>query len=423
MEKKKVILYGAGENALLTHKLTLTRIGDSEPIAFCDRDPHKHGKHFLDLPVLSFAGAKEQFGVFDVYVTANERHAPDIIGYLLENGVKPGNIINYEPVEKRKGCVFLESVLLLQFNGGFVSVKICDCISEGGATRGRPEFNIAPSEFSGDSFGKAIAYMDGLADAIVDGHVPECCKDCPFIKEQYYFVNRVKRHVILGGNVACNYKCLHCTNGVLFEKYQSSVYDDLNIAMDTIMASGVMHEDAVIAFGVGEPTIDSNHAAFLRKIEKHPLILFSNGYLFSDAVADVLRRGCAELCVSIDAGTPETYHKIKGVDGFKQVCANIRKYAEHGTVILKYILFEGINVNDADIGGFYALADETAAMVLLSRDFYMEGVLSDCALEKSAEFIARYRGKGKLSRIIGFQRDDESDRLQKLLEAIQDDKH
>jgi molybdenum cofactor biosynthesis enzyme MoaA len=313
--------------------------------------------------------------------------------------------------------------LLLQFNGGFVSVKTCDCISEGGAARDRPEFNIAPSDFTPAAFGKAIAYMDGLADDIRDGRVPECCSACPFIKEQHFFANRKKRHVILGGSVACNYRCLHCTNAVLFEKYQSSVYDDINAAMDAIGASGVLHEDAVIAFSVGEFTLDNAHAAFLRKHEKHPLMLFSNGYLFSEAVADILKHGCAELYVSIDAGTPETYRKIKGVDGFGQVCANIKRYSECGTVILKYIMFEGVNVNDADIGGFYALADEAADMVLLSRDFYMDGTLSDYALEKSAEFITRYRSTGKLSRIVGFQRGDESERLQKMLETIQNAKH
>jgi MoaA/NifB/PqqE/SkfB family radical SAM enzyme len=423
MEKKKVILYGASENALLTHKLTMTRIGEREPVAFCDRDPHKQGKRFLGLPIVSFAEAKGLFGDFDIYVTANERHAPDIIGYLLENGVGHESIINFEPVEKRRGCVFLDAVLLLQFNGGFVSVKTCDCISEGGAARGRPGFNIEPSEFTPAAFGKAMAYMDGLADDIRDCRVPECCAACSFIKEQYFFATRKKRHVILGGNIACNYKCLHCTNAVLFEKYQSSVYDDINIAMDTIDASGVLHKDAVIAFSVGEFTIDNAHAAFLRKHARHPLVLYSNGYLYSEAVADALRQGCAELCVSIDAGTPETYRKIKGVDGFGQVCANIKRYSERGIVILKYIMFEGVNVNDADIGGFYSLADEAADMVLLSRDFYMEGTLSDYALEKSAEFIARYRNAGKLSRIVGFQRGDEDDRLQKMLEAIQNGEH
>jgi hypothetical protein len=57
-------------------------------------------------------------------------------------------------------------------------------------------------------------------------------------------------------------------------------------------------------------------------------------------------------------------------------------------------------------------------MVLLSRDFYAEGILSDNTLKKSAEFITRYRKAGKLSRIVGYQRYDENERLNKLLEVM-----
>jgi len=419
MEKRKVVFYGAGEHAMLTHKLTLAHASGWTPVAFCDRDTYKQGKHFLGLPVLSFADAKEKFGNFDVFVTANERNAPDIIGYLLENGVKPESILNYESVEKRMGCSYLEAVLLLQFNGGFVSVKICDCISEGGEKRERPEFNIKPIDFNAKTFRESIIFMNNLADAIKTGCVPDCCKACPFIKEQYFFSSRKKRHLILGGNVECNYKCLHCTNAELFEKYQSTnVYDDLNIAVDVIEDSGIMHENTVIAFGVGELTINAQHEAFLRKIRKYPLMLFSNGYLFSGTVADTLKQGYASLCISVDAGTRETYYKIKGIDGFEQVCANLRKYSEYGMLLLKYIMYEGINVDDANLEGFYALADDSASMVLLSRDFYAEGALSDYTLKKSAEFIARYRNTGKLSRIIGYQRGDEYERLRKLQENV-----
>jgi molybdenum cofactor biosynthesis enzyme MoaA len=208
----------------------------------------------------------------------------------------------------------------------------------------------------------------------------------------------------------------------LFEKYRSSVYDDLNIAMDVIEKSGVLHEEATIAFSVGEFTVDKRHHAFLRKIGKYPLMLFSNGYRYSQAVADALRQGHAELYVSVDAGTRESYLKIKGVDGFERVRENLRKYSECGMVVLKYIMFEGINVNDTDLGNFYEFSDEVADMVVLSRDFYAEGSLSDHTLMKSAEFIDRYRNAGKLSRIVGYQRTDESRRLQGYLKDLQNAK-
>jgi FlaA1/EpsC-like NDP-sugar epimerase len=83
MENRKVIFYGAGENAELKHKFTLKRIGRREPVAFCDRDTHKQGGSFLGLPVMPFAEAAERFSDFDIFVTANDVHAPSIFGYLI----------------------------------------------------------------------------------------------------------------------------------------------------------------------------------------------------------------------------------------------------------------------------------------------------------------------------------------------------
>jgi hypothetical protein len=51
----------------------------------------------------------------------------------------------------------------------------------------------------------------------------------------------------------------------------------------------------------------------------------------------------------------------------------------------------------------------------------MEGTLSDYTLEKSAEFLARYLSREKWCRPIGFVRGDEDERLQKMLEAIQNE--
>jgi wyosine [tRNA(Phe)-imidazoG37] synthetase (radical SAM superfamily) len=56
--------------------------------------------------------------------------------------------------------------------------------------------------------------------------------------------------------------------------------------------------------------------------------------------------------LSIDAGTPETWKKVKGVDNFDLVTENLVKYfsnsARPGQITLKYIVLPGINDNYED---------------------------------------------------------------------------
>jgi hypothetical protein len=59
--------------------------------------------------------------------------------------------------------------------------------------------------------------------------------------------------------------------------------------------------------------------------------------------------------VSLDAGTRETFAKIKGLDLFDKVCDNLVRYSSKGPVRLKYIILPGLNDNEADIDGFVAL--------------------------------------------------------------------
>ena len=75
--------------------------------------------------------------------------------------------------------------------------------------------------------------------------------------------------------------------------------------------------------------------------------------------------------VSIDAGTRETFHKIKGVDGFERVCENLQEYHKAGCVTLKYIFLPGINDKKEDIDGFVDLCIELKCkIVVIEQNIY-----------------------------------------------------
>ncbi len=63
---------------------------------------------------------------------------------------------------------------------------------------------------------------------------------------------------------------------------------------------------------------------------------------------------------SFDAGTPETYAKIKGVDCFEKMLENIRHYLQAPYFVLnpKYLFQPGINDNERDVENFAQICEE-----------------------------------------------------------------
>lgn len=86
------------------------------------------------------------------------------------------------------------------------------------------------------------------------------------------------------------------------------------------------------------------------------------------------------LICSVDSGTPETYHKIKGVDGFARVKQNLSRYAQAslGIVALKYIFVPGLNDTLNDVDGFVKLCvDVNATFVLVAMDYFSVNQISE----------------------------------------------
>ena len=82
------------------------------------------------------------------------------------------------------------------------------------------------------------------------------------------------------------------------------------------------------------------------------LHFFSSGIFYSEVIADAMKKSRANIVVSVDSGTKETYEKIKRVKTFDKVWENMAKYSRAGVqddfcnkgyVILKYIIIPKVN--------------------------------------------------------------------------------
>lgn len=415
---EKVVFYGAGEYAAMIFKQASSRVAPYEVVAFADSDMHKQGQIYLGLPIMSWMDACKTFGDVKVYVTANERIAPEIIGFLLENNVAPECIINYEPVEKRGGCAWAETYLGLQPEGDSIIMQCC-ARNEINEVLSRTPYMENTPDFDTKLLEEFIHFKYNIAEEFKSGRVHEYCRGCNYIQEKYYYQTKKIRQLAITAASSCNFNCVYCSNKHFALYDANRVFVDSYNAISTIADMGLIDADTFITLSSGEFSINNDGNKLVRMISKYKSTLFTNASIWSEAAAQALEVGNSYLYVSVDAGTRETFRKIKGVDAFESVCKNLKRYAEKGTVVLKYIICEGVNESNDDLEGFFRLADEIAPLVVLSRDYYQKGPLSDGTLHQCAKFISHFRSIGKMGSLVGFgARKDERARLENMLNAI-----
>jgi MoaA/NifB/PqqE/SkfB family radical SAM enzyme len=146
---------------------------------------------------------------------------------------------------------------------------------------------------------------------------------------------------------------------------------DFSHLIRAIEQSNSIDANCAIEISAGEITINPRRDEILEAVKDYPVLLFSNCVIYDERVLQIIRKSDSFLLESLDAGTRETYAKIKGKDVFCAVLENIRRYAVNGGHIhLKYIVTLE-NSNEDDLKGFLDLCDEVKPqMIRISRDIH-----------------------------------------------------
>lgn len=143
----------------------------------------------------------------------------------------------------------------------------------------------------------------------------------------------------------CNLKCPYCNAKKVFGNTDMSPEWMLTLPM-FLKEWGVK---AVTVAGGGEPLMNKDAAMFFYscKNSKLPVALLTNGTRL-DFFRDCIRDTCDWIGVSVDAGTPETYAKIKSVpqDTFDKVMSNISMLTYDGVDVTYKFLITADNIND-----------------------------------------------------------------------------
>ncbi|GHV55590.1 hypothetical protein FACS1894216_18330 [Synergistales bacterium] len=355
------IFYGAGDNARKNLARWIKEIG--EPVCFADMDSRKRGKYFSDSPgletsrgggyeVTSLADAIDKYPDYELWLTLAPVNLLNATEQLIERGIPKERIHYCEDVEYRRGCYYLgEYIVVWDCGIGPCCTQYNKLTPYTDKVHSEESVRYCIGEFR-QWLNKTLALMS--TDSATD------CDSCSLLKWGYYLKNPKIKWLSAGAgfaNTICNCRCIYCNQQETAFKGSYQILDGYDIHRILSDEFGASIES--VALAEGEITVLPHRNKLLNLIiEKGwSAMVATNALLYNDDVAAILSTQSSALNVSLDAGTAETYHKVKGVNAFSKVIENLEKYAESkGRILLKYILLPGLNDNFEDVNGFIKIA-------------------------------------------------------------------
>ena len=209
-------------------------------------------------------------------------------------------------------------------------------------------------QYSGEYLNKNILNkIKKIKENFKKGKIFKGCKQCSLLKKQKWdgLDEQYFDHFVFTNTHKCNSKCIYCFTNDLSEEVLNLTYNVYPV-IKQMRDEGLMKflPTSTAVFSGGEPTISNDFEQLLNFFLDNDcpnLKVHSSGILFSKSVVRGLEKGDVEIIISTDAGKKETFYKIKRVDAFNKVMANIKKYVEKAKnpeqVKIKFIIIPGIN--------------------------------------------------------------------------------
>ena len=148
----------------------------------------------------------------------------------------------------------------------------------------------------------------------------------------------------------CNSNCVYCA---IPHKTSDIIYKLLPI-IQQMYNQNMINDSCLINWGGGEPTLCSEFeeiSGFLRE-RKIRQAVNSSGIIFSPVIWDGLKDNSISIQISPDAGTQETYLKVKRQNNFNKVWENIKKYAAYPDMLFVKYIFFSMTANENDVRKF-----------------------------------------------------------------------
>ncbi len=190
------------------------------------------------------------------------------------------------------------------------------------------------------------------------GKINSACIDCPFLEYKKWDEGDYIENLYISHWTYCNSKCIYCYERQNPDEFSLNTNYKVLPYIKEMHESGMLRAGGMIYFGGGEPTIldeFENIVTYLLDNFYWGIRVHSSGIKYSPAMARAIEEIRGYMIISVDAGSPEVYKRIKQVDCYDKVRDNIRKYAlktnYKGRYLVsgKYIIIPGVNDNKEEI--------------------------------------------------------------------------
>jgi len=387
---RPVVFYGAGEKAPVFAELL-----DSYnifPACWVDRDASKRHKKFCGNLVLSLKEAVDKYPGCYIYMTISEEKWEDISNEIIKSKlISKEQILNFIIHVKYKSCRFLECEI------STYNDRIAPCCAPVGR---KPFIQVDFSDYNA-TIDRFFDMREKVINEINKGSADFGCSGCRHLVEQYW-PERDKLsclHVVDQG--VCQFDCVYCGRQSKGGKLSDKPTLDFSRFIQLLRSQDALASNFFVDFSNDEITVNPKCDEILDAFSEFPITLYTNAGVFNEKIVSALSKPGSKMIVSVDAGTKETFERVKGCDVFDEVCENVRKYARSGiSITLKYLIVPSINDNFSDAKGFIELCKEiNASQILVSRDWLSadKGVdLPDSAIDVAKFLLSHYNFKAKI---------------------------
>lgn len=381
---EKHIIFGLENHSLIQLK-RLIALNDLNPVCYATRNEKIIGlrTHSLDLPIVHIFDALNNYP--DAKIFLADPHPIKFMPqtFLMKLKISKNRILNYDDFEKVNSCYWPKTFFTIY------SKNIMPC----------SEMRIFDHslEFTSDSKTSLRNYFNWASELNTEMQESQSsiCEGCPNLRIQYVPKKTIIQQVGYGIGNVCNSNCVYCARNIseAGERLSTNVkswQDSFNFVefLDVLTSSEFYDKKVTQLFlGPAEITVHPNKNAILDSVLDVPVILASNSFIYNEKVSKVIQKPYSYLFTSLDAGTSETFKRVKGHDRFESTVNNLIKYSDDGgNIYLKYIVIPE-NVSDEDLEGFIEVVDK---LNLLGVDISVDAFLDENLItEEMREFALK----------------------------------
>ena len=204
-------------------------------------------------------------------------------------------------------------------------------------------------------------------DRFAKGDIPNICKGCPSLREKDWDGSMQLKYILINHWENCPLDCVYCHTHDR-KKFLNSMkpWKILPVLKDALKQNMLSYNGNVNITG-GEPTVLKEFPDLMKFfLEKTNIFIMINtaAFDYSKWIRKAIEQRRSSVTISIDAGTRETYKKIKNRDWFKRVVDTVKKYKKGldpitaSLVSLKYIFIPGYNDNLEEVQAWLKLVKE-----------------------------------------------------------------